>query len=341
MKTAAILPTVGDPYILGLWINSYKKVWGKDVDALYIYVNSGIDQPVMDYLRSLLEEAGSHVLEFRNIDNHGVGIKKCLDVCTEDLVMLCEDDFYVLHQGAIRSLVSKVASGEVDCVVSPRGSCSLGVQSAVSAHFGLQGAEAAEPNFWPCLVIAKKETLTSTDQWYDSKNFPPGVFIPELQWTPSAPGECGDTFVWTSIQLRNKCLRFHSENQNRLTTNDLSKPRFNLPWVHFGSTSTALNGTLLDENGARLGVRGVIKETGWSLPAIPDEHLREDYERRISLWKLCFNRFPIPSNSPAAYFNTDYSNAMERMIQGRALSPQKIQTFMGIYERILAPCLAL
>lgn len=339
MTTAAILPTTGDPYIVGLWLNSYKKIWGKEVDSLYVCMNSGVDQPVADYVSQEFEKLGAHVIKYRGFTDHGQAIRYCLEACSDDTVFLFEDDFYVLRAGDVARLIGMVSSNSVDCVVSPRSSCSRGIHLAMISRFGLTGAEACEPNFWPCLAIMKRSLLMETDLWFNSKNFSPGVQIPELQWTPQGPDECGDTFVWTSIQLRNRKLRFHLEPQYRLTTEDIKQRRSDFPWVHFGSTSTTFNGSLLDENGIMFGTRGTAKGPKMSLPGIPDEHLREDYERRVSLWKLCLNRFPISQDSPAAYFNKDYADAIDRLVTGCSLNPQKIQQFMDIYAAILAPIL--
>jgi hypothetical protein len=339
MTIAAILPTTGDPYITGLWLNSFKKTWGKEVDSLYVCMNSGVDQPVADYVAQEFEKLGAHVIKYRGFTDHGQAIRYCLEACTDDMVFLSEDDFYVLRTGEIARLIRRVSSNLVDCIVSPRSSCSSGIHGAIVSRFNLIGLEANEPNFWPCLAIIKRSLLMETDLWFNSKNFVRGVLIPELQWTPGGSEECGDTFVWTSIQLRCKRLRFQLEPQYRLTTEDIKQQKSDFPWVHFGSTSTTFNGSLLDADGTMLGVRGTSKGPKMSLPYIPDEHLREDYERRVSLWKLCLHRFPIPPDSPASYFNKDYSEAIDRLITGCSLSPQKIQSFMNIYTRILAPVL--
>ena len=36
----ALLPYPGDPYLLNYWLKFYDDIWGKEVDKLYIYLNS-------------------------------------------------------------------------------------------------------------------------------------------------------------------------------------------------------------------------------------------------------------------------------------------------------------
>lgn len=337
---AAILPTPGDPYINNLWLSSYKKLWSSEIDKLYICLNSGLDNVVLNWVAEQYTKLGCHVIVKNTYLNHGRAIRECLETCTEQYVLLLEDDFYILRSGQVDRLFKVVESGKADAVASLRASCGQELHKQLVKRFNLVGAESLEPNFWPCLFLSDKKHLLNTSQWFDSYNFTEGKYYKELDWTPPSM-ESGDTFVRTSIELRGMGLKFHLEPQHRNTTNDLfSYPQGrgmftqNLPWTHFGSSSTSLNGSLLDENDCSLGNKHAGKKC--SSPVIQDEHIREDYERRVALWKLCFDRFPIAKekNTPT-YFNDIYSKALNKLIDSCNLNREKIGTFQSIYKNVL------
>lgn len=338
MSRAAILPTPGDPFISGLWLSSFKK-WKPEIDKLYVCVNSGFPEEVLEYTRRIYKEAGASVGVFTSFLNHGVAINSRLQICEEENILLVEDDFYILTPGNVNRLFQKVENNECDAVVSLRASCGPELHKKLVEKFSLTGQESYEPNFWPCLYFSNKKHLLKTDRWFDSYNFKAGEPVEELDnWVPDT-FQSGDTFVWTTIQLRNKKLRFHFEQQHRLTTDDLLHPdrAIGFPWVHFGSTSS-INGTLLDKEGRCICVRNSFKS---NLPSIPDDHLREDYERRLALWELCSNLFPIPKEDPAFYFNEVYHESINKLITGCRLRRRSIDKFKTIYARILAPILHL
>jgi glycosyltransferase involved in cell wall biosynthesis len=342
MDRAAILPTPGDPFINGLWLSSFR-LWKNEVDKLYVCVNSGLDDEVLEYTKEIYEREGAEVLLQSSFAGHGVAINKCLDACREKNILLLEDDFYILQRNQVDRLFNIIENGEVDAVVSSRGSCSAGLHTKINEVFGLTGQVSLVPNFWPCLYLSDKKHLIETDRWLDSVNFYNGDRVDDLDWTVNCD-EHGDTFVGTSIQLRSKGLRFHYEEQYRNTTDDLhlfpeGKGMFSapLPWTHFGSTSSGINGALMDENMKLLGSRN----TGYrySLPTIVDEHIGEDHERRIALWELCWQYFPVEEGSPANYFNKVYGDAISRLIDGCKLSRDKINAFKSIYNQVLYPIL--
>jgi len=337
-QRAVILPTPGDPYINSLWLSSYKKKWFSEVDKLYICLNSGMDPKILNYTKSLYDNLGCQVILFNHCIGHGKAIQHCLEIVEEENVLLLEDDFYILQSGQVNRLFEIVEKGFAQAVVSSRASCCQGLHQRIVDKFNLTGQEALVPNFWPCLFLSNKSHLLDTDQWFDSVNYEKGKYIPELDWTFDK-NQSGDTFVGISIQLRNKKLRFHYEPQYRNTTDDLflydkKQGMFaeQLPWTHFGSSSNGLMGTLLDKTNRPLG--NYKRSAPLELPDTSDLHIKEDIERRVSLWDLCFQHFPI-LNLECCYFNDIYSGAINKLIDECSLSREKIQTFKTIYREVL------
>ncbi len=339
---AALLPTPGDPFIIAAWLNLYKKVWAGEVSKLYIHLNSRLEKPVMDYVRTLCEDSAADVTYTCAWMGHGEALKVILEKSTEEHIFLVEDDAYISKPGIVNAAFSLVERKQTDCVVTTRGSCSESLRIREAEHWGLQGDFWYKPNFWPCFFFANRHILDDCPN-LATYNVAAGTLIPQLQWvTPENISM--DTFGEASLQLRSKGLRFYCVHDGRATTQDLflSPQREGIfanppvaPWVHFGSTSSGISNSLLDEKHIPLESRD-INQAPTRFPTITDDHLKDDYERRISLWQLCRDYFPIPSDSPAVYFNQVYSDAINRLVDGCALNRERLGTYIEIYRNLLS-----
>jgi hypothetical protein len=90
---AVILPYPGDPFLLNYWLYFFDNVWGGEVDKLYIYLNSPAEDSVIEYIKDLCSARPKIHLTYNPIrTDHGICIDRTLDIVSEDLVMLIEDD---------------------------------------------------------------------------------------------------------------------------------------------------------------------------------------------------------------------------------------------------------
>jgi hypothetical protein len=331
-----LLPTAGDPYIVKAWIVSYKKYCQQYVDQLYVNLNTTAGDEVFNYVVSLFEELDAKIITHRNLTDHGPAITEMMDICTEDVVFLTEDDFYLQIPDQLDKWFKNVEEGDVGALGSMRGCVNDEIIQATARKFNLKDKEAYQTNFWPALFVAKREDLMKTDKNFGSKTFKAGELIEELDFTPVAESGA-DTFVWASIQLRAQGLYIHQVPHHRwidVLHSRLIPP----PWIHIGSSSCSLNGFLLGDD--MTSISNVNDTTVRECPIVPDKGIRTHYEALFSGWSVFRDTFPIPDDSPAAFFNDLYTAAIERNIVGCKLRPNEIEKNKDLYHRILAPLLS-
>ena len=215
MSRAALLPTPGDPFILAYFLKFFKEVWYNEVDRLYIYFNSPIEGAVVDAVEELCRDPKITFIYRDNYSDHGGGINAMLDICTEEYVMLIEDDGLVFKPRAVSDAFEWIESGQIDIVGGSRGSCALEIVEQAKQVWGTDGHG---PNFWPNFFFIKKEKLMLTDRNFNAKAWYRGERVAGLGLFVDSDVMYGDTFVNTSLQLRAMQLRIRLENQYHLNT---------------------------------------------------------------------------------------------------------------------------
>ena len=335
MTRAAILPTTGDPYVSQLWANSCERVWGDEIDKIYVRVNSFADPAVREHSASIYRSLGAEVSVVDYPMDHGPAITDLVHEVQEDHILILEDDFYIKQPGAVTEWFEEVESGAYDIVGSMRGCTGAGIMEKTAEVFGLVGDEALQPNFWPCLLVASKEDLLRTDEDFAGKVFEANEAIPYIDFVPPEL-VCGDTFVWASIQLRGLGLRCGQRNQWRLI-DVLSSNYYDCPWVHLGSSCAIDNGMLVNENWNS--ILGRHQKLMGGDPTPPDEGLRENYCRLVGWVALMLENLPIPAESSAAWYNGVYGQFIGSTIAERGLSPSKVAYYSNELGKILAPLL--
>lgn len=253
---AALLPVFGDPFCFAYWLNWF--LWSSrlDVDKLYV-IFSNADQERADVCRQLLEESGLAYDWYWQPEpmQHGDAIREMLEVCTEELVVLLEEDTVIFKEGALDEEFCRIERGECDAVASPRGSCSQWITDRATEKWAIPDRSYERDNnvnFWPCFYFGRKDDLLSTDRDFNARTWQPGELVEPLgEVAPETV--VGDTFVSTSLQLRAMGLRFHLCRQDHGHPDDIldAEKRINIfdgnaKWVHHGSLSSW--GMLFDPN---------------------------------------------------------------------------------------------
>lgn len=249
MTRAALCPTLGDPFILIFWLSFYEKVWKDEVDRLYIDLNmpSWISKEVKDFNRKIASEVPkSIIIEEDEFELHGKALKRLVETCKEKLVVLIEDDGVIFKRGQLDKCFKLIEANKTDLVGSPRGSCSKIICESSAQRYNLGGQPVYndQPNWWPNFFFIRRSDLLRTDMHFWHKNWSAGERIEPLNLT-AGEDICGDTFVWTSIQMRALGLRDIVVPQYHSYPHDLqlqAERRHlwdgNCPWVHIGSLST-------------------------------------------------------------------------------------------------------
>lgn len=277
---AVLLPAIGDPVLSKLWLRQYEMHLKDYVDTLYVVLNSGINEGVMDYTQSLFEEAGVIVARHAQMTSHGAALKELFDDSAEQNLLLLEDDCFVLDGEMVDRLFRGLEKDEFDLAGSPRMSCSPELADIAAEKWDLKyhGLGDKGCSFWPNCFFVKRKDLLKTDLNFDSTAFPEGT---ELFGHVLKEEAGGDTMVWLSLQLRNLGLRIREIPQYHCQTDDMGDyySREGIfdgyaPWIHTGSSSS-LQG-LLDP-------KAVFK-----VNTVPEAM---EIERRLSWWAVAYEMF--------------------------------------------------
>lgn len=354
MSRAALLPYPGDPFLLNYWLKFFDEVWGDEVDKLYIGFNSPIEEPVLDYIKALCASRPKIVLNIeRDQRDHGPTIKALLDICTEDHIVLLEDDGFIFKKGVVNTYFSYIESGVIDIVGSKRGSCSQEISDAAIQRWQIpyQGEGDHGCNFWPCFFFIKAHLLRQTDMNFSAKQWKQGEVIKGLGHVVTSESVLGDTFVNTSLQLRGmvpidriKCVPQYHGHPSDIQHFKEGKYLFDgfAPWTHVGSLSSGVGGILMDDKGRSLTRRLIDPPKEYTkLPNVCRTiQEREEFERRVQWWLKFINYFneTTPSNYNVSYnliqFAGLYKQAVEKIILQYQLSRTNIKQRQDIYNTL-------
>lgn len=298
MSRAAILPFPGDPFLLHYWLEGFNNRWGGVVDKLYIYMNSSIEKPVVDYIREMCLKNPKINFTYNPLQtDHGLAIDKTLDIVSEEYVVLVEDDCFIIDPKAVDAAFLLLETGQFDVVGSKRGSCSFEILKAAAEKWGLsyEGYGDQGCNFWPNLFFCRKELLLRTDRNFCSRAWNPGETIEALGYLVKDAQVVGDTFVNTSLQIRalipeNRIAYIPQYHGSPYDLDHFAKQQFlfdgHAPWCHIGSLSSGVSGVLRDDQNRALSRRTIDEPKGpTKLEGYCNTDLeKQEWSRRVQWW---------------------------------------------------------
>ncbi len=345
MSRAAILPFPGDPFLINYWLKFYDNIWGQEIDKLYIYLNSPIEKPVVDYIRDRIGRSKNINFTYNDTQiEHGDAINRTLDLITEEYLMLIEDDAIVFRSGMVDECFSLLESGNYDIIGSRRGSCSQEIIDQADKLWKIPDTGFSDngPNFWPCYFFTKTDILKATSRRFSARAWTQGETITPLQYVVEAPLVNGDTFVNTSLELRAMIpeSRIHYVPQYHLHPDDhenfmYSKTVFDgkAPWLHIGSLSSGVGGVLRDEQNRALTRRLIDDPKG---PTILEswantEMEKKEWERRIAFWLTFWDNREVEKIEE---FSDLYKAAIDRIINQYKLGYKNILRMQSVYKSL-------
>ncbi len=325
MTRCAFLPANGDPYVL-LHTAEYFKVWSSEVDKLYILFNSTIDSSLVEPLKKLLDHPKIVFFYVDHTMGHGEAINYLLDRCTEDSIMLIEDDSIIFKKGIVDTYFKIIESNSDAIVGSPRMSCPADVSDKLKVEFGLnyEGWGDKGPNLWPCFLFASRKNLLNTDRNFGASKF-------------------GDTFVNTSIQLRRNGCTFYEIPQYHCSPDDEQNKADcrgifdgECGYMHFGSLSSGIENTLVNDDDIPL--KDMIEPSAPPIKFIPTSGMEKvELEKRVMWWSEGY-RLHI---TDFGYFSEIYGKAIEKVIKRHELSLENINNMRKMYHEVISNnCLA-
>lgn len=312
--------------MLTLWFDKYA-TWKHVIDRLYVYVNSDSPPAVIDWIRGLTEEHDNTFFIYcSNQIEHGEAIRQMVELSTEDIIMLIEDDAFIVKPDYVDACFKSIESGMVDLLGSKRGSCSQWIYDTASEKWGLDNSGLGDhgPNFWPNFLFAKREDLLKVTN-FGARSWEQGEYVKELG-AVAPEFQASDTFVEASLQLRDMGLDIDYVKQYHGSTNDEPdyERRENIwdgqcPWFHVGSLSSGFHGMLK-------------KET-----PIDNEHFstrdeKLELERRIVFYLWGLEQAVFRSGLPKQ--KREYYDGIQRLINNYDLIQGRIEQRLRWYKQV-------
>jgi len=349
MSRAAILPFPGDAYLLTYWLHLFRTVWYDEIDRLYIYFNSPIEQKAVEYVQALADDPKITLYYIPRQIEHGEAIKHAVnELVQEDYTMLVEDDGFIFKPGKVNQCFTMIEDKTFDIVGSKRGSCSTELYQAALQHFGLtdRGLGDNGPNFWPCFFFAPTPLLRQVEN-FAAKAWTKGQVVPYINHTVTDDVIASDTMVEASLQLRSLVPAYkiglvpqyhgHPDDMDHFQNKQYLFDGQAL-WCHIGSLSSGIGGILKDDQNRPLTRRLIDPPAGSTVldhkPTTDFE--KREYERRVQWW-LTFWQFytdSVSGNSTMPELTDLYRLAIDRIIEQYKLSPKRITQRQEIYRSL-------
>lgn len=375
MKRVVLMPFTGDPMLLTVWLDFYKRIWKSEVDHLIVLVNT--DQMfypnVEEYVRNLLEENNVQYICSPTRINHGAAIDVMLAALHDskpDYVGLLEEDAFVFKPQQIEAAFNFLESGQYDIVAGRRGSCSSWL---IDLGKELWGTEDHGPNFWPNFFFSSYDTLITTDRDFGAKTWQPGeVVFTDTKMTVER--QCGAQLGNSLSPLDSSCLypscgcpstgREHKVpyTSKELTVGDTfvntslqlrtkmeSDRILLLPQYHCSpndlydyDTKHSEYQHVFDGKCPWIHVGSLSSWNSFILaPQIPAKvAVNAEYERRIAFWLLFHNnaiRINPRITDEIPEFSKIYHTALNNLIDRYELSRADITKRIFMYENLMWP----
>ncbi|HUW17142.1 MAG TPA: hypothetical protein VMW94_08685 [Actinomycetes bacterium] len=266
MITAALLPTPGDPLLARYWLRNYE-TWRDEVDTLVVYVNGGSHEACHAYL-----EAGATVLHDHDGPiGHGQALRRLVDDCGADAVVLMEDDAFVRRRGAVASCLRHVLDRDV-VIGCPRGGMDPAIGVAAQDLWG----EATGPDgssghgLWPAFLFARANTLRQV-QTFASTTWRAGETVPGLGYR--CPTDMTtDTMTAAAFELRARVPIEMVGNWKEIYQKQFVP---GAPWFHAGGLSN-------DPASARAGMGDSNEGRDWAHRFWWWRRIGHDYSEHIA-----------------------------------------------------------
>jgi len=237
-RTAAFLPTPGDPFVAEYWCRNYDRVWRGEVDKLRVLINGQTNEQALEHAVRAYENVGADVIITPNRIGHGQAINALLETCVEHAIVLVEDDAYVRTPGVVFNHLMMVAEGVEDVIGSPRGGMSPTLEQLALQTWGpITGPDGSTGHgLWPCFLFARRENLFATNRIFEARNWSRGERIPGINFVVESDSESTDCMTVAAYELRSRLNISLEVQYKELFQKDFptdSSP----PWFHAGGLS--------------------------------------------------------------------------------------------------------
>lgn len=322
MKTAALLPTPGDPFHVLYWLRNYERIWIGEVDELRVLVNGQPDAEARACIRRAVERVGGVYDERQERMPHGHALNILIQDTDADVVVLVEDDAMVRRPQAISEGLASILSYGFDVVSSPRQSMSPELQDAAVARWGecVASDGATGHGMWPAFVFARRDALLATDRGYGERAWGTGMTVPGLHHTVTGTTCVVDTFGATAFQLRDSVrVKDLPQFKGPWRWEDWLDCGCDMTWFHIGSLSSS--GNLVAE----------VAEFAEGR-TLTDEMELGEWSHRIHWW----DRFLRTAGDEYPEGQVRYRANVVRLMERMGVSEDRIRNWDGIVDRVIS-----
>lgn len=335
MKSAALLPSHGDPFCLKHLLVNYERVWKGEVDDLYVLISGQPDQEVCAYMRQLIEDAGAHCVgAVGPTMDHGVALRLLAEHAVvphhgvnAEIIVLVESDARVIKSGAVAERVARIGSGEVEVIGSPRISMDSRLHDACVQRWG--PSKVCTPDgcegygLWPCFVFVWAEALLyETDRNYGARGWLEGEEVAGLGMR-AQDGWCADTFGAAAFQLRARHgISPDVQYKGPWRWQEWLDAGHDIPWFHTGSLSSwGGSGGLTVDGDSEL-------QDGRWLTSIEELY---EWGHRVHWWR----RFLQHAGDDLPRQQENYLRNIERLCGVMGVGPQHEERWARVVDRLV------
>lgn len=282
MKRSILLPAIGDPYLLSLWLFLYKRFFLNEVDEVVVCLDSKNGSAELNELNEYLVKWLSKQPKTRAFISKKVGIvgtfETVLSECRGDVFSIVQEDAFIFKTGQLDYYFKMIENGETDIIGTPMYCYSASLIEQVSKYVPKNLHEFLKNmglSLWQNFLFAKYSSFLETDREITPTNYDEGQKVPFLD-EPLDSFAVVDLLASVVFQWRKLGKRFFYVDQNLST--DIGHMRFfNAPnyWLHVNCLSNVIVSLLSSDEQATV-----------------DEATRAEYERRISWWTFAQSMTP-------------------------------------------------
>jgi hypothetical protein len=324
LKTAALLPTPGDPFLVRHWLR-HCELWRDEVDELRVLVGGQNDSEACDYIRVHVEELGGVYMERQTGGRvaHGDALGILISETDADVVVLLEDDAYVRFRGEIARHLDHLLDGDADVVASPRVSMSPNLEVAAQERWPrahrLEDLSKGH-GMWPAFVFAYREHLLETDRRYAPEQWAQGLTVPGLRYTvPEEEVAITDTFGSVALQLRDRRRVLDVPQWKVLGIWELypAAREMRMGWFHIGTLASSGNLGGYEPPAFQLGNQAQDEIDEWA--------------HRLGWWRRCLDLYghELPGHADR------YAKNWERLREHLGVSLSAVDRWRSLDDRMV------
>ncbi len=195
-----ILPTCGDPLVLYLWFENYKKIrhffddifvsvdfndvikdGSGDIDTRVIDENIRIYKNFIQFHKNLFKLNGVNNFIFMKGTQHGINIRNLLTTFKKDLkntIFITEEDDYIINVDAFESQLKKFKNDNYDIIaprlklsVSPEWDTFFVSELKSNVNLNVENHKNEPFSYWPCNFLIKKQHIFETNLHFEAKDY--------------------------------------------------------------------------------------------------------------------------------------------------------------------------